>query len=53
MSMVMNASCLPSSVLGDNEGADLQLLKSQKFTSSLDQQDPGQASLSEALSNFD
>ena len=53
MSMVMNANCLPSSVLGDNEGADTQLLKSQKFTSSFDQQDPGQASLSEALNNFD
>ena len=35
MSMVMNANCLPSSVLGDNEGADTQLLKSQEITPSL------------------
>ena len=53
MSMVMDANCLPSSVLGDNEGADTQFLKSQEFISSLYQQDPGQAGLSEALNNFD
>lgn len=52
MSTVMHANCLPSSMLGDNEGADPQLLKSQAFTS-LYQQDPGQASLSEAVHNFD
>ena len=54
MSMVMNANCLPSSVLGDNEGADTHFLKSQEeFISSLYQQDPGQAGLLEALNNFD